>query len=92
MLVAEETKAGVKSLSQKRGLRSAGIAALLSACPLSTAAGNGFPSPVLRCWFRVLRCVPKAQPGHNVDVDSLHVSQADIFKSQMRAAGGSPTQ
>ena len=25
-------------------------------------------------------------------VDSLHVSHADIFKSQMRAAGVSPTQ
>ena len=59
---------------------------------LSTAAVNGFSSPVLRCWFRVPHCVPKAQLGHNVVVDTLDVSHADIFKSQTRAAGGSPTQ
>ena len=34
----------------------------------------------------------KALPGHSVDVDSLHVSYADIFISQVRTAGGSPAQ
>ena len=32
------------------------------------------------------------QPGHSVDVDSLHISYADIFISQVRTAGGSPPQ
>ena len=31
-------------------------------------------------------------PGHSVDVDSLHIFYADIFISQVRAAGGSPPQ
>ena len=34
----------------------------------------------------------KALPGRSVDVDSLHVSYADILISQVRAAGGSPPQ
>ena len=34
----------------------------------------------------------KALPGHSADVDNLHISYADIFISQMRAAGGSPSQ
>ena len=36
----------------------------------------------------------KAFPGHtgSVDVDSLHISYADIFISQVRAASGSPPQ
>ena len=34
----------------------------------------------------------KALPGHSVDADSLHISCADIFISQVRAAGGSPPQ
>ena len=33
-----------------------------------------------------------ALPGHSVYVDSLHISYADIFISQVRAAGGSPPQ
>ena len=32
----------------------------------------------------------KALPGHSGDVDSLHISHADIFISQVRAAYGSP--
>ena len=34
----------------------------------------------------------KALAGHNVDVDSLHVSYANIFISQVRAACGSSAQ
>ena len=34
----------------------------------------------------------KALPGHSVDVDSLHISRADIFKSKVRVAGCSPPQ
>ena len=33
-----------------------------------------------------------ALPGHSVDVDCLHISYADIFITQVRAAGGSPPQ
>ena len=33
-----------------------------------------------------------ALPGHGVDVDSLLISYADIFITQVRAAGGSPPQ
>ena len=33
-----------------------------------------------------------ALPRHGMDVDSLHISQADIFISQVRAAGGSHPQ
>ena len=32
----------------------------------------------------------KALPGHSVDVDSLHISHADIFISKVRVAGCSP--
>ena len=39
-----------------------------------------------------MRSAAKALPGHSVDVDSLHISYADIFISQVRAAGGSPSQ
>ena len=34
----------------------------------------------------------KALPGHSVDVDSLHISCAYIFITQVRAAGGSAPQ
>ena len=34
----------------------------------------------------------KALLGHGVDVDSLHISHADIFMLKVRAAGGSPSQ
>ena len=34
----------------------------------------------------------KTLPGHSVDADSLHISCADIFISQVRAASGSPPQ
>ena len=33
-----------------------------------------------------------ALPGHSVDVESLHISDADIFISQVMAAGGSIPQ
>ena len=34
----------------------------------------------------------KALPGHCVDVDSLHISHADIFITKVKAAGCSPPQ
>ena len=34
----------------------------------------------------------KALLGHSVDVDSLHISHADIFISKVRVAGCSPPQ
>ena len=47
--------------------------------------------PVLMCCFRaLLHC--KALPGHSVDVDSLHISHADIFISKVMVAGCSPPQ
>ena len=40
-----------------------------------------------------MRSAAKALPGHSVDVDSHdHISYADIFISQVRAAGGFPPQ
>ena len=33
-----------------------------------------------------------AHAGHSVDVDGVHISYADIFISQMKAAGGSSPQ
>ena len=65
---------------------------------LSAAAAISFSSPVSRRCFRsLLHSVRspigrKALPGHIVDVDSLHVSYADIFVSQVRAACGSSAQ
>ena len=64
---------------------------------LSAAAVISLSSPVLMCCFRALlllmRSATRPSPaGHSVDVDSLHISYADIFILQGRAAGGSPTQ
>ena len=41
------------------------------------------------CLAAIQQC---ALPGHGVDVDSLHVSYADIFVSKVRAACGSSAQ
>ena len=75
------------------GFRSDGAAALLSACSFVCCCSHQFISPCLEVLFQSippLRAIGrKALPGHSVDVDSLHVSYADIFISQVRAACGS---
>ena len=59
---------------------------------LSAAAVISLYSPVFRCCFRALHFVRSAAtlPGRSVDVDNLHISYADIFISQVWAAGCSP--
>ena len=73
------------------GCGSDGAAALLSACSLVRCCCShqlGFPSlEVLFYGTPPLRAI-----SCKADVDSLHVSYADIFISQVRTAGGSPTQ
>ena len=59
---------------------------------LSAAAAISFSSPVSRCCFRALLHSVRSAAGHSVNVDSLHVSYADIFVSQVRAACGSSAQ
>ena len=61
----------------------------------SAAAAISLSSPVVRCCFRALLHIVRsdARPSQDiVDVDSLHISHADIFISQVSAAGGSPSQ
>ena len=58
---------------------------------LSAASVISLSFPVLRCCFRAL-LRDKALPGHSVDVDSLHISHADIFISKARVAGCSLPQ
>ena len=63
---------------------------------LSASAAISLSSPVLRCCFYstpplyAISC--KTLPGHSVDVDSLHISYADIIISQVSAAGCSPSR
>ena len=57
---------------------------------LSASAAISLSSPVLRCCFYstpplyAISC--KTLPGHSVDVDSIHISYADIFIAQVSAA------
>ena len=78
------------------GFGSDGAAALLSACSFVCCCSHQFIFPCLEVLFQStppLRAISrKALPGHSVDVDSLHVSYADIFVSQVRAACGSSAQ
>ena len=77
-------------------LRSDGAAALLSACSLVSCCSYQFVFPCLEVLLQgtpapcTISC--KALPGHIVDVDSLHISYADIVIRQVRAASGSPPQ
>ena len=78
------------------GLKSDGAAALLSACSLVRCCSHQFAFP---CPERLLQGISppstisrEALPGHSIDVDILYISYADIFISQVRAAGGSPPQ
>ena len=78
------------------GFGSDGAAALLSACSFVCCCSHQFFFTCLEVLFQStppLRAISrKALPGHSVDVDSLHVSYADIFVSQVRAACGSSAQ
>ena len=68
--------------------------------PFCVLAGPLLQSPVgFPCLKVLVESTPplcavscKTLPGHSVDVDSLHISYAYIFISQVRAAGGSPPQ
>ena len=76
------------------GFGSDGAAAIFSACSLVRCCSHQFVFPCLEVLFWstpplcAISC--KAIPGHSVDVDSLHISYADIFISQVRAGGSSP--
>ena len=78
------------------GFGSDGAAALFSACSFVCCCSHQFLFPCLEVLFQStppLRAISrKALPGHSVDVDSLHVSYADIFVWQVRAACGSSAQ
>ena len=78
------------------GFGSDGAAALLSARSFVCCCSHHFIFPCIELLFQStppLRAISrKALPGHSVDVDSLHVSYADIFVSQVRAACGSSAQ
>ena len=78
------------------GFGSDGAAALLSVCSFVCCCSHQFIFPCLEVLFQStppLRAISrKALPGHSVDVDSLHVSYADIFVSQARAACSSSAQ
>ena len=73
-----------------------GVTALLSACSLVRCCSHQFVFPCLEVLLQgtpppcTISC--KTLPGHTVDADSLHISCADIFISQVRAASGSPPQ
>ena len=78
------------------GCGSDGAAVLLSACSIVRCCSHQFVFPCLEVLLQdtpppcTISC--KALPGHSVDADSLHISCADIFISQVRAGGGSPPQ
>ena len=79
------------------GFRSMELMSSFLHARLSAAAVISLASPVVRYCYRALlhfvrSAAIKALPGHIVDVDGLHISHADIFKSQVRAAAvhGSP--
>ena len=98
--MAEKTNVGVGVFVAGNiyvcGFGSDGAAALLSAFSLVHCCSHQFVFP----WLEVLlqgtppscKISCKALPGHSVDADSLHISCADMFISQVRAAVGSPPQ
>ena len=99
-LMAEKTNVGVAVFVADNtyvcGCGSDGTTALLSACSLVRCCSHQF---VFTCLEVLLQDTPppctiscKTLPGHSVDADSLHISCADIFISQVRAASGSPPQ
>ena len=88
-LVAKEANAGVTVFAAENasmyGLKSDEIAALVSACSLVRCCSHQFILPCLGTLYPdtpalcAVSC--KALPGHTVDVNSLRISQADIFIS-----------
>ena len=99
-LMAEKTNVGVAVFVADNtyvyGCGSDGATALLSACSLVRCRSHQFVFPCLEVLLQgtpppcTISC--KTLPGHSVDADSLHISCADIFISQVRAASGSPPQ
>ena len=63
---------------------------------LSAAVVISLSSPGFKCCFRALlhfvRSQVQSQPRHSVAVDTLHISYADIFISEVMACGCSPPQ
>ncbi len=78
------------------GFGSDGAAALLSACSFVCCCSHQFLFLCLEVLFQStppLHAISrKTLQGHSVNVDCLHVSYADIFVSQVRAACGSSAQ
>ena len=98
-LMTEKTNAGVAvfvaDTTSVCGLKSDGAAALLSACSLVRCCTHQFDFPVLRCCFRGLLHFVRSAARTSQDIVSMSTaftdfSDADIFISQVRAAGGSP--
>ena len=92
--MAEKTNVGVAVFVQVTHL--CGFGSDGAAYSLVRCSSHQFVFPCLEVLLQgtpplhAISC--KALPGHSVDVDSLHISYADIFISQVRAAGGSPPQ
>ena len=63
---------------------------------LSAAVVISLSSPGFKCCFRALlhfvRSQVQSQPRHSVAVDTLHISYADIFISEVTAGGCFPPQ
>ena len=80
----------------KCGIGSDGVLLSFLFAVLSTAAVISLSAPVLICCFRALlyffAISFKGLPGHSVDVDSPHISNAQNFISHEWAVGGSHTQ
>ena len=81
-------------LSQKsRGIRPAGIVAPFSACPIVCCCSQQFLFPGLEVSIQGTAFVRSATRPYqdSVDVDTIHVSRADILVSQVRKATVRPT-
>ena len=99
-LMAEKTNVGmavfIADITSMCGFGSDGAAALHSGCSFVCCCSHQFLFPCLEVLFSstpplcAISC--KTFPGHSVEVDSLHISYADIYISQVRVAGGSPPQ
>ena len=96
--MAEETNAEVlvAEITSMYGLGSDGFCVILSMCSPVSFCSHQFIFPCLQIivmFFQGtnLHCAIscKALLAHNVDVNSLHISDADIFISRVRVAGGS---
>ena len=98
--MAEKTNACmavfIADITSMCGFGSDGAAALLSVRSFVCCCSHHFIFPCIELLFQStppLRAISrKALLGHSVDVDSIHVSYADIFVSQVRAACGSSAQ